>query len=288
MSETVDMHGARWAGAAPVLASSAAVLVVFALAVSPGFLDPVAIWMVTAATGTAIAAAALAGGGPERGRVLATAILVAGLTASWVHDLVVLPGLFVDPRRLGPFRPLLVAAGLVLLSYSWRHAPAWIRATRFTLFALATTAAAANVVLASRSPGIDVWSIQQAAARALLEGRNPYAIHYPNPYGPGTPFLDPSLLTPDGHWIVAFPYMPLVPILGAVGALAGDVRWVMLATTVASAFLIRALGRGSVRAELAAALLLLQPGQVPREEQEAGCFLPPQRLHQTQRFGLLR
>ena len=121
------------------------------------------------------------------------------------------------------------------------------------------TALAATVILASPSPGIDVWEIQQRGAEGLLSGRNPYSLPYVNIYGPGTPFLDPALLTPDGRFITAYPYMPLVLLLDVPGAMLGDVRWTMLAALAASAFLIRWLGKGSVEAELAGALLLLQP-----------------------------
>ena len=186
-------------------------------------------------------------------------ILSLGLAASWVHDLLFLPGVLVDPSRLGAFRPLLVAVGLLLLTYLWRGMPAWAGRIRYPAIVALGTALAATVILASPSPGIDVWEIQQRGAEGLLSGRNPYSLPYVNIYGPGTPFLDPALLTPDGRFITAYPYMPLVLLLDVPGAMLGDVRWTMLAALAASAFLLRRLGKGSVEAELAGALLLLQP-----------------------------
>jgi hypothetical protein len=115
------------------------------------------------------------------------------------------------------------------------------------------------VIRGAPTPRIDVWHLQQLGALALSEGRNPYAAAYPNIYGPRTPFLDPSLLSADGLFVTAFPYTPLTVLLDVPGALAGDVRWTLLAAALASAWLVRLLGRGSTASELGGALLLLQP-----------------------------
>ena len=250
----------RWSAAAPGLAAFAAVALAMALGLSAGMYLPSALGLVTVAGCAALAGAVLSAGyTPGTGRRTALGILSVGLAASWVHDLLFLPGVLVDPSRLGAFRPLLVAAGLLLLTYLWRSMPGWARRIRFPAIVAVGAALAASVILASPSPGIDVWEIQQRGAEGLLSGRNPYALPYVNIYGPGTPFLDPALLTPDGRFVTAYPYMPLVLLLDVPGAMLGDVRWTMLAALAASAFLIRRLGKGSVEAELAGALLLLQP-----------------------------
>ena len=250
----------RWSAAAPGLAAFAAVALAMALGLSAGMYLPSALGLVTVAGCAALAGAVVSAGyTPGAGRRAALGILSIGLAASWVHDLLFLPGVLVDPSRLGAFRPLLVAAGLLLLTYLWRGMPAWAGRLRFPAIVAVGAAMAASVILASPSPGIDVWEIQQRGAEGLLSGRNPYSLHYANIYGPGTPFLDPGLLTPDGRFIAAYPYMPLVLLLDLPGAMLGDVRWTMLAALAASAFLIRRLGKGSVEAELAGAILLLQP-----------------------------
>ena len=250
----------RWSSAAPGLAAFAAVALAMALAVSAGMFVPSALAMVTVAGCAALAGAlAPAGTCSIAGRRATVGILALGLGASWLHDLLYLPGVLVDPSRLGPFRPLLGAAGVLLLTYFWRGTPGWAARLRYAAIVMVGAALAATVLLASPIPGIDVWEIQQRGAAALLAGRNPYSLLYVNIYGPGTPFLDPSLLTPDGRFITAFPYMPLVLLLDVPGAMAGDVRWTLLAALVASAVLLRSLGKGSLESELAGALLLLQP-----------------------------
>ena len=250
----------RWSAAAPGLAAFAAVSLAMALGLSAGMFLPSALGLVTVAGCAALAGAlASARHAPGTGRRPALAVLALGLAASWVHDLLFLPGVLVDPSRLGAFRPLLVAAGLLLLTYLWRGMPAWAGRIRYPAIVALGTALAATVILASPNPGIDVWEIQQRGAEGLLSGRNPYSLAYVNIYGPGTPFLDPALLTPDGRFITAYPYLPLVLLLDLPGAMLGDVRWTMLTALATSAILLRRLGKGSIEAELAGALLLLQP-----------------------------
>jgi len=250
----------RWSSAAPGLAAFGAVVLAIALAVSSGMYSPVALALVSIAGAAALVGTfASADHSPGTGRRATIGILALGIGTSWVHDLLFLPGVAVDPAALGAFRPALVVVGVILLTYFWRGPPGWVARTRFPVIVALGIALAALVILASPSPGIDVWQIQQQGATALLSGRNPYALAYPNPYGPGTPFLDPSILSSDGLRILAYPYMPLVLLLDVPGVLLGDVRWTMLVGLAISALLVRALGRGSLEAELAGALLLLQP-----------------------------
>ena len=250
----------RGPAVAAALAAGAAVLLAWALGISAGLLVPTALGMVTVATALALAAAWLApaDGRPAADRV-ARAVRWVGLLASLVAAAVYLPGVMVQPARLGAFRPLLGATALVLATWAFPRVPPVVARLRFPVLVALATALGAVVILASPSPGIDVWTMQEQGARALRAGRNPYTELYRNIYGPGTAHLDPALLTPDGRFIRAFPYTPLVLLLDAVSAGLGDVRWGMLAATAAAAILIRALGRGGRTAELAGALLLLQP-----------------------------
>jgi len=248
----------RWSSVAPGLAALAAVLLAMALSVSAGMFHFHGLVLVACA-GLAALGGTLT---PVHARPdvrPATAILALGLAASWVMDLLYLPGILVNPVRLGMFRPLLAAAGVVLLTYAWRGIPRGAARIRFPLLVALGVGLAATVILASPRPSIDVWVLQQLGANGLLSGQNPYQLLYPNIYGPGTPYLDPSLLTPDGRFITAYPYMPLVLLLDIPAQLLGDVRWAMLAAMAASALLIGRLGKGSVTAELAGALLLFQP-----------------------------
>ena len=251
---------ARSSSAVPGLAAVAATVLVLALTVSGGLYDPVGLALVSVTGITALTAAILARRGrPHSGTRAATAILAVGIGASIVRDLVVRPGVGLDRAELGLFRPLLgVVAGL-LLSYAWRGMPRWAARARFPALVALATGLGALVLLASPEPPIDVWIFQQHGSLALLSGQNPYEVLYPNIYRPGTPFLAPGLLTPDGRSITANPYMPLTLLVDAPSVFLGDVRWTMLAAAAASAWLIRALGRGAVAAELAGVLLLVQP-----------------------------
>jgi hypothetical protein len=248
----------RWSSVTPALAAAAAVLLAMALSVSAGMYNFHGLVLVACAGLAAIAATVP----PVHTRPdmrPATALLALGLAASWVVDLLYLPGILVNPARLGPFRPLLLASGAVLLTYAWRGLPLSAARIRYPLLLALGVGLAATVILASPHPSIDVWHIQQQGAAGLLAGQNPYELLYPNIYGPGTPYLDPSLLTPDGRFITAYPYMPLVLLLDVPARVLGDVRWAMLAGMAASALLVGRLGKGSRVAELAGALLLFQP-----------------------------
>lgn len=244
----------------PGLVAGAAVLLALSLAISGGTLDPYALALVTVSGGAAFVAARSGLQGEPSAATRALVVLLSfGIAASLVHDLLFLPGVLVDPARLGGFRPGVVAIALVLASYFWRRAPAWVQRFRFPAIVLGAAGLGAIVILASPAPGIDVWRLQQGGALSLLSGGNPYRTLYPNLYGPGTALIDPSLLSPDGRFIIANPYMPLMLLLDAPGAGLGDVRWTMLAAVTIAALLIRRLGRGSIEAELAGAFFLVQP-----------------------------
>jgi len=250
----------RWSPAAPELAAAAATTLALALAVSSGVYDPLALVLVSAAGGAALTAALLVRrGGPYAETRAAVAILAVGIGASLVHAALFPPGVAFDRAARGLSRPLLgVVAGL-LLSYMWRGMPRWAARGRFPALVALATGLGAMVILAAPAPGIDVWHVQQQGSLALLAGRNPYEVLYPNIYGPGSPFLDPELLTPDGGFLTAYQYTPLILLVDAPSAFLGDVRWTMLAAVAVSAWLVRALGRGALAAELAGVLLLFQP-----------------------------
>jgi len=251
--------GRRW-DLVSGLAALAAVLLAFALSLSAGTLDTTALALITLVTLATLAAARLRlGKAAPSGRSTALIPLVLGLVLALAHDAAYLPGVGVDPSMLGAFRPTLGLLATLLATHLWRSAPQWFRRVRFAAVTLGGGALGALVIRASPEPGIDVWQIQQAGASALLTGLDPYRLAYVNVYGPGTPFFDPRLLSPDGRFLLAFPYAPLPLVLDAPSAWLGDVRWTLLLAVVAAAVLIRQLGRGSLESDLAAAFLLLQP-----------------------------
>jgi len=242
------------------LAATAAVLVAAALGLSAGFVDPVALALVTGATAIALGAALLPPGRSQGGSSTAAVFVLAlGLVIGVAHHLVFTPRIAVAAARTPAFQVAVATCAAVLATYAWTSAPRSVRLARFVVLTALLAVIGALVILAAPVPRIDVWHLQQGGALELAAGNNPYAASYPNIYGPRTRFIDPSLLNADGRRITAFPYTPLTLLLDVPGAIVGDVRWSLLAAVLASAWLIRALGRGSTASELAAILVLLQP-----------------------------
>jgi hypothetical protein len=241
------------------LAALAAAFISMALAMSWGTFDPIALAMVTLSGGLALALLVRTRGRAAASGRLGIAVLAVALAASIVVDAAFAPGAYVDPSRLGAFRPTLAVAAFLVLTLGWSTAPGWVARTRFPALLATFAGLGAIVIRASPAPAIDVWVYRLQGARALLDGFNPYSVGYPNIYGPGTPFLAATLLSADGRYVWAYPYTPLTLLLDVPGAMLGDVRWITLAALLASAWLVRRLGRGTLQAELAAALVLLQP-----------------------------
>jgi hypothetical protein len=251
--------------ARPTLAAAAAVALACALGWSHGFLHPVSLVLASLATAATVTALALG-----RRRAVppaapcdlrwATPILAVGVALSLAYDAVVAPGFFVPGDTLVAVRPPLAAMAVVVASFLWRRPPAALGPVRFAAVVALAAWMGALVIQRTPQPQIDVWYFQQMGASALLQGIDPYLVAYPNIYGPLTSSYAPAVLSPDRLYVLGNPYPPLTILLGLpAAALAADVRWVSLAAVLFSAWAIRRLGRGSVAAELAAVLLLVQP-----------------------------
>ncbi len=108
-------------------------------------------------------------------------------------------------------------------------------------------------------PGIDVLQYQRESATALLEGSNPYAMTFRDPYTPeqSALFFGPGVSV-DGVLQFGNPYMPLPTLLALPGLLLGDVRYSSGLALLASAWLIAAATR-SRYGYIGGALLLLCP-----------------------------
>jgi hypothetical protein len=253
--------------AAPVLVAGAAVALAWALGNSDGFLDPTSLAVATLAAVAAMSAPIVGRGrraaepaAPGRAATWATVILWVGVAWSIGFDAVVLPGYEVPRSALGPFRPVLAGAAIVLLSYAWRRAPPIVRRLRFPAIVLVAVVLGVVVIRATPRPAIDVWHFEQLGAFAIAHGIDPYLSAYPNIYGPATANYSAAVLSPDRAYVLGNPYPPLTLLLAVPAALLeADVRWTMLAAVVLSAWAIRRLGKGSTVAELAAVLLLVQP-----------------------------
>lgn len=113
------------------------------------------------------------------------------------------------------------------------------------------------IVRSSPSPHIDVFVFQRDACAALLAGKNPYAMTFPNIYGDATPFYGRDL-SAAGRLQFGFVYPPLSLFLALPGHLLGDYRYSHVAAIVGAAALMAFARRGPLGAA-AAALYLLTP-----------------------------
>jgi hypothetical protein len=126
-------------------------------------------------------------------------------------------------------------------------------ATRATLgAALAIYALAGAIVIRHYPPptNLDVFVLQQGGAVALEAGHNPYALTYPNPY---SPTLSRAFFGDERTELRDYPYPPLTLVATTIAhAVAGDVRWVALASQLAIGGFLFALARGAGQSAAAA------------------------------------
>jgi hypothetical protein len=238
------------------LAGAAAVLG-WTLQVSSGHVHPTAILGLTAA----LALAALGVAAPRAPRVEAlgelpaVAVLACGILVEVGELLVSPPAMFIPPSvSLVPFRVGVACAGALALA-GLARSPA-VRRVQLPLLLGVHFLLGAWVLHASPAPVIDVHVVQRGGLEALLGGRNPYAITFPNPYhstvmyGPGQ--ADVERL----HFGYCYP--PLALVLALPGHLVGDYRYAQLAAMTATAALLGRARPGRL-GPLAAALLLCTP-----------------------------
>ena len=242
-----------------LLLTLASVAAAVALWISHGLFGPVALALMTVAWIASVAAAVLGRSGEKETAPIEPGVrrfLAVALVASCVIHVVFPPGMYLDPAQPLAFRALAVFAALGAVSYLAPLPPAAAR-WRFGVLGVCFVAMGWTVLAASPNPTIDVWSIQQEGARAILGGDNPYTATYTNPYDNETLFGS-AMVDASGRLSV-FPYPPLTFLLGAPALLLfHDVRIVFLAAMALAAWALRRLGKGEI-SELAALLLLLQP-----------------------------
>jgi hypothetical protein len=113
------------------------------------------------------------------------------------------------------------------------------------------------VLRAHPVPGVDVVVFQRDACAAVLAGRSPYGITFPDVSPPGTAFYAPGVSV-GGRLQFGFPYPPASLLLVLPFHLLGDVRLAGLLATSAAGWLV-ARARPGPRAAAAAGLLLLTP-----------------------------
>jgi hypothetical protein len=189
-------------------------------------------------------------------------ILIGGLALNLVLLALMPPGLYV--RSPTPDRPLFLfalgcAGALIVLIVVDRSRT---RLLWFPLLLVTATFLGLWMLRASPHPQIDVVTVHDFAIAAMRQGKNPYAIVFPNIY------RDANLYAPgmvvDGKVLFGLPYPPLSLFMALPGkVLANDIRFAELASLIAGAALLgyapRAQDAGSFLGPLAAALLLFTP-----------------------------
>jgi len=115
------------------------------------------------------------------------------------------------------------------------------------------------VVVAGRMPGnvIDVFTMDRAAAQALLHGTNPYTITQINIYNDHDTkrFYPPGILV-NSRLQVGYPYPPVCLLAVIPGYLLGDVRYSSIAAILLSAYFMVSMRVTRVTAGVACVLLL--------------------------------
>jgi hypothetical protein len=186
------------------------------------------------------------------------AVLLAGLVLQFTQVLTHPPGMYLRP--IGGWLAFLGAVGAAaVLAGSLAFAgPGWARLGT-ALLAVCFLAAGIWVLRASPRPAIDVFVFQQQSSDALLHGRNPYALTFPNIYGHAQ-FYGPEIT--DGRTLFfGFPYPPLSLFLAALGFLAaGDFRYAQLFAIVIAAACLVAVRPDRLGALAAAVLLFTSRG----------------------------
>jgi hypothetical protein len=250
----------KFAGGPSLLCALAAVVLAVALQISSGMYDERALALTTLAAAVALAAALwLRRGAPAEPAFAAQALLGAGCAWGLGCEFLGNPTFYGDARALaGGFRWLAVTALLLLSAYLCVHLRGSLMRARFLLLLACFVAMGVAVLHASPRPWVDVWVYQQGGAEALRHGLNPYSITYPNIYGNLTSKWLTSEVFVNGR-IAAYPYPPLSAIVDLPAHLLfGDVRYALLASMAAAAWMLARAGQG-VTGELAALFILFQP-----------------------------
>lgn len=205
----------------------------------------------------AVVAGRLRGGGERWGEMVVRYVLLALLCLQLLQLGLRQPALTPLPdATFYWFRVALAAVGLIA-GLGLVGLPG-LRSSWFPLVLLVHAAISFWMLHALPDPPVDVHMFQREAANALLHGRSPYDVLYPNMYGKDTYFYDPRFMS-DGVLNFSFPYFPLSAVLVTPAQLiAGDIRYAHVVAVTAAGALISALRPGPI-AGGAACLYLFTP-----------------------------
>ena len=232
-----------------------------ALQISSGTFDPAALWWLTVAFGFCLLGTLthrLAGPWSQAGMLAATVLLAAGVLWNFEQLLTANPGFYI-PRTtsLAPLHAGIVVEGvLVLLGISG------LKLTRrvwFPLVLVIHLLLGIWMLKASPDPYIDVVVVHKEAMNALLDGKDPYRISFPNIYGQNWKYYyNPAVVFGD-RIAFGYPYPPPSLLLALPGyVLFNDYRYSELVFLIAAAALI-GYSRRHMAARLAAITLLTTP-----------------------------
>lgn len=130
---------------------------------------------------------------------------------------------------------------------------------RFPLLLLAVGCESALALVAVPDPLIDVFYFMNEGVRGLVQGLNPYAMQFTT----GVRDYSVGYQDPNYHFDV-YSYLPGTLVLSLPALVLGDVRWVMLGSTLLAALGLRRLGHAfrlpGEQVDLFAATFLCYPG----------------------------
>ena len=126
---------------------------------------------------------------------------------------------------------------------------------RLFLGHLAVVAALHLYYVSSARPLIDVGFFVRGSTRGLLDGVNPYALTFPNPYNASetASFYAPQFVDGD-RILLGFPYLPGAVVAYLPGSLLSDVRYVSVAAILVTTWLAWRLATDRVGRLLVAAM----------------------------------
>jgi hypothetical protein len=182
-------------------------------------------------------------------------LMILAEVASVTEGIFRLPFTGVGPSQLSLLCAMTVAAGALAALVIF--AKERISKFAFVLLTVVVLGMGAWVLRFMPVPPIDVFIFQNDSIAALLNGRNPYAITFPDPYSPdaSAAYYGPGVSV-DGRLMFGYPYTPLPLLLTVPGYLLGDVRYVEWASMLATAILIALAGRDRLHRGIAAMLLV--------------------------------
>jgi hypothetical protein len=232
-----------------------------AVLASNGNLHPSAIGWVSVALLTALAAllvprwpAALEARAPLAFRIGLTLMLGWELAQCFTR----LPGIYLrlgGPDPLFTFGAALAVIGILGGACLTEKPP--LGRLQFPLAIVAFVVLGTWLIKTSPDPFIDVFVFQRDATTALLSGKNPYALRYPDIYG-NSPFYGEGISV-NGQLKFGFPYPPMsLYLVAPFQALLGDYRYSQLAA-MAGAALLMGYARPGPAGKAAGLLYLLMP-----------------------------